>query len=117
MELPNLGKIMVAGELLSGELRHKGVVELLQRKRREVTLGVPVLVDLDVVPGDGVVPAHLYDGLGEAGSVPGELGDSGVLTVPARFLNHLVQSLKNKKSLGISPKRPTRECSRVLKVV
>ena len=94
VELPDLGEVVVARELLPGELGHKGVVELLQRKRREVSFRVPVLVDLDVVPGDGIVSAHLDDGSGETCSVSSELGDGGVLTLPTGLFDHLVKGLK-----------------------
>lgn len=94
VELPDLGEVVVARELLSGELGHEGVVELLQRKGREVPLRVPVLVDLDVVPGDGIVSAHLDDGFGETGPIPGELGDGGVLPLPPGLFDHLVKGLK-----------------------
>ncbi len=45
LELPHLGEVEGAGELLVREPGDEGVVELLQREGGEVALRVPVPVD------------------------------------------------------------------------
>ena len=48
----------------------------------------------DIIARDGVVAAHLDDGLRDPLAVPGQLVDREAFVQPLRLLDHLVQGLK-----------------------
>ena len=93
VELPDLDQVVFAVERLPRELGREGVVVVLEREGREVPLRVSVLVDPDVVAGDGVVAAHLDDGLCDPGPVPRQLIHRERLVPAPGLIDHLLQRL------------------------